>query len=54
MQGALETKVSFNCVVDWLSPTKVRRFRILGERGMLHADTLTSLDLAVALDRLVI
>ena len=29
-------------VVDWLSPTKVRRTRILGERGMLVADTLTA------------
>jgi predicted dehydrogenase len=42
MQGALDTSVSFNCVVDWLTPTKVRRFRILGERGMLLADTLTN------------
>jgi predicted dehydrogenase len=42
MQGALNTQVSFNCVVDWLTPTKVRRSRILGERGMLVADTLTS------------
>jgi UDP-N-acetylglucosamine 3-dehydrogenase len=40
--GRLETGVSFNCVVDWLSPTKVRRTRILGERGMLVADTLTA------------
>jgi predicted dehydrogenase len=34
--------VAFNCVVDWLSPTKTRRTRILGERGMLVADTLTA------------
>ena len=34
--------MSFNSVVDWLSPTKVRRTRILGERGMLVADTLTA------------
>ena len=40
--GCLESGVSFNCVVDWLSPTKVRRTRILGERGMLVADTLTA------------
>jgi len=40
--GRLESDVSFNCVVDWLSPTKVRRTRILGERGMLVADTLTA------------
>ena len=40
--GSLGSGVSFNCVVDWLSPTKVRRTRILGERGMLVADTLTA------------
>ncbi len=40
--GDLESDVSFNCVVDWLSPTKVRRTRILGELGMLVADTLTA------------
>lgn len=40
--GRLTSEVAFNCVVDWLSPTKVRRTRILGERGMLVADTLTA------------
>lgn len=40
--GRLASDVSFNCVVDWLSPTKVRRMSILGERGMLVADTLTA------------
>jgi predicted dehydrogenase len=40
--GRLESAVSFNTVVDWLSPTKVRRTRVLGELGMLVADTLTS------------
>jgi len=40
--GRLASDVTFNCVVDWLSPTKVRRTRILGERGMLVADTLTA------------
>jgi UDP-N-acetylglucosamine 3-dehydrogenase len=40
--GRLGSEVTFNCVVDWLSPTKVRRTRILGERGMLVADTLTA------------
>ena len=40
--GRLESGVSFNSVVDWVSPTKVRRTRILGERGMLVADTLTA------------
>jgi predicted dehydrogenase len=43
--GCLENGISFNCIVDWLSPTKVRRTRVLGERGMLVADTLTA-DLA--------
>ena len=40
--GRLTSEVAFNVNVDWLSPTKVRRTRILGERGMLVADTLTS------------
>ena len=40
--GRLASGSTFNCVVDWLSPTKVRRTRILGERGMLVADTLTA------------
>jgi predicted dehydrogenase len=40
--GRLEQGVAFNSVVDWLSPTKVRRTLILGERGMLVADTLTA------------
>lgn len=40
--GRLRSEVSFNCVVDWLTPTKVRRTRILGEDGMLVADTLSA------------
>ena len=40
--GSTASDVAFNILVDWLSPTKVRRTRILGERGMLVADTLTS------------
>jgi UDP-N-acetylglucosamine 3-dehydrogenase len=40
--GRLRNDVAFNCVVDWVSPTKVRRTRVLGERGMLEADTLTA------------
>jgi predicted dehydrogenase len=40
--GRLENGRAFNSVVDWLSPTKVRRTRVLGERGMLVADTLTA------------
>jgi UDP-N-acetylglucosamine 3-dehydrogenase len=39
--GRLESGAAFNIVVDWVSPTKVRRTRVLGERGMLEADTLT-------------
>ena len=39
--GRLASGVTFNCQVDWLTPTKTRRTRILGERGMLLADTLT-------------
>jgi UDP-N-acetylglucosamine 3-dehydrogenase len=38
--GALESGPAFNLVVDRVSPTKVRRTRVLGERGMLEADTL--------------
>ena len=40
--GQLRSGTAFNCQVDWLSPTKVRRTRVLGERGMLVADTLTA------------
>jgi UDP-N-acetylglucosamine 3-dehydrogenase len=40
--GRLTNDVAFNCVVDWVSPMKVRRTRVLGERGMLEADTLTA------------
>jgi predicted dehydrogenase len=40
--GRLESDVPFNCIVDWLTPTKRRQSRILGERGMLVADTLTA------------
>lgn len=40
--GALESGAAFNIVVDWVSPTKVRRTRVLGERGMLEADTLSA------------
>jgi UDP-N-acetylglucosamine 3-dehydrogenase len=39
--GALESGAAFNIVVDWVSPAKIRRTRVLGERGMLEADTLT-------------
>lgn len=39
--GALRSGAAFNIVVDWVSPTKIRRTRVLGERGLLEADTLT-------------
>jgi predicted dehydrogenase len=39
--GRLGNGTAFNCVVDRVTPTKRRRTRILGERGMLEADTLT-------------
>jgi len=40
--GRVANGRAFNSVVDWLTPTKVRRTRVLGERGMLVADTLTA------------
>nr|WP_246851578.1 Gfo/Idh/MocA family oxidoreductase [Patulibacter sp. SYSU D01012] len=40
--GRLEDGTTFTTMVDWLSPTKVRQTRVLGERGMLVADTLTA------------
>jgi UDP-N-acetylglucosamine 3-dehydrogenase len=39
--GALASGAAFNMVVDWVSPAKVRRARVLGERGLLEADSLT-------------
>jgi predicted dehydrogenase len=40
--GNLGNGRAFNSVVDWLTPTKVRRTRVLGEAGMLVADTLSA------------
>jgi predicted dehydrogenase len=40
--GRLQNGLVFSCQVDWLTPTKRRQTRILGERGMLVADTLTA------------
>jgi UDP-N-acetylglucosamine 3-dehydrogenase len=40
--GRLANDLAFSITVDWLTPTKIRRMRILGDRGMLVADTLTS------------
>ncbi|MBJ7329639.1 MAG: Gfo/Idh/MocA family oxidoreductase [Solirubrobacteraceae bacterium] len=41
MTGRLANGTMFNSVVDRVTPTKRRRTRILGELGMLEADTLT-------------
>lgn len=40
--GALSAGAAFHAAVDWVSPTKIRRTRVLGERGMLEADTLSA------------
>jgi predicted dehydrogenase len=40
--GRLASGVTFNCNVDWISPTKIRRTRVLGADGMFEADTLTA------------
>lgn len=40
--GRLASGVTFSCNVDWISPTKIRRTRVLGELGMFEADTLTA------------
>ncbi|HWI22753.1 MAG TPA: Gfo/Idh/MocA family oxidoreductase, partial [Baekduia sp.] len=39
--GQLTGGQAFNCVVNWISPTKIRQTRVLGEHGMFVADTLT-------------
>ena len=39
--GTLGSGAAFNLVVDWVSPTKIRRARVLGERGLLEADSLS-------------
>lgn len=39
--GRLAGGVPFATQVDWLTPTKTRRTKVLGERGMLLANTLT-------------
>jgi predicted dehydrogenase len=40
--GRLASDVPFNTIVDWLTPTKTRRTRVLGDRGMLVAETLNA------------
>ena len=42
VSGRVASGLVFSATVDWLTPTKTRRTRILGERGMLLADTLTA------------
>jgi predicted dehydrogenase len=42
VNGRVASGLVFSATVDWLSPTKTRQTRILGERGMLLADTLTA------------
>jgi UDP-N-acetylglucosamine 3-dehydrogenase len=42
VSGRVESGLVFSSTVDWLTPTKTRRTRVLGERGMLLADTLTA------------
>jgi UDP-N-acetylglucosamine 3-dehydrogenase len=41
VNGRLASGVVFNSMVDWLTPTKVRQTRVLGERGMLLADSVS-------------
>src|SRR3954471_10416407 len=40
--GRLASGVTFSCNIDWISPTKIRRTRVLGAQGMFEADTLTA------------
>ncbi|MDO8184409.1 Gfo/Idh/MocA family oxidoreductase [Conexibacter sp. JD483] len=42
VNGRVASDVPFNTMVDWLSPTKTRRTRVLGDRGMLVAETVTA------------
>lgn len=41
VNGRLDSGAVFNLVADRVSPTKIRRVRVLGVGGMLEADTLT-------------
>jgi len=41
VNGRLDSGAVFNLVADRVSPTKIRRVRVLGTRGMLEADTLS-------------
>jgi predicted dehydrogenase len=42
VSGRVASGLVFSTTVDWLTPTKTRRTRVLGERGMLVADSLTA------------
>ncbi len=42
VNGSLDSGVLINHQVNWLSPNKTRAISILGERGVLHIDTLSS------------
>ena len=42
VNGRVASGLLFSATVDWLTPTKTRKTRILGERGMLLADTVTA------------
>jgi UDP-N-acetylglucosamine 3-dehydrogenase len=39
--GTLVSGAAFSLAVDWVSPAKIRRARVLGEGGVLEADSLT-------------
>ena len=42
VNGRVRTGLVFNASVNWVTPTKTRRTTVLGEAGMLVADTLTA------------
>src|SRR5947209_7498198 len=42
VNGRVASGLLFSATVDWLTPSKTRKTRILGERGMLLADTVTA------------
>ena len=42
VNGRVQSGLVFNASVNWVTPTKTRRTTVLGEAGMLVADTLTA------------
>ncbi len=42
VNGRVRSGLVFNASVNWVTPTKTRRTTVLGEAGMLVADTLTA------------